>query len=143
MADIDKAGLFVLREGCVLLCRKRRGTPLLILPGGKREPGETYIECLHRELREELGEVRVSGLEHLGTYTDRAASEDPTLVKTMKIELYRGELEGTPIASAEIGELVWFGADGDRAQLAPSLVNTILPDLIARGILGWDGRHGS
>lgn len=142
-ADIDKAGLFVVREGRVLLCRKRRGTARLILPGGKREAGETYIECLHRELREELGEVGVSGLEYLGTYTDRAATEDPTLVKTVRIELYRGDLEGTPVASAEIGELVWFGADGDRAQLAPSLANTILPDLIARGILAWDGRHGS
>jgi 8-oxo-dGTP pyrophosphatase MutT (NUDIX family) len=139
MADIDKAGLFFMRDGRVLLCRKRRGTALLILPGGKREAGETYVDCLHRESREELGNVRVSGLEHLGTYTDRAATEDPAIVKTIKIELYRGELEGTPVASAEIGELVWFGPDSDRAQLAPSLANTILPDLISRGILDWGG----
>jgi 8-oxo-dGTP pyrophosphatase MutT (NUDIX family) len=140
-ADIDKAGLLVVREGRVLLCRKTRGTPLLILPGGKRDTGETYLECPHRELREELGGLAVSGLDHLGTYTDRAAIEDPTIVKTIRIELYRGDLDGTPVASSEIGELVWFGADGDRAQLAPSLANTILPDLIARGIPTWDGRH--
>jgi 8-oxo-dGTP pyrophosphatase MutT (NUDIX family) len=53
--EIEKAGLLVIRDGRVLLCRKRRGTPLLILPGGKREAGESDIECLVRELREELG----------------------------------------------------------------------------------------
>ena len=136
--DIEKAGLLVVREGRVLLCRKKRGTPLLILPGGKQEPGETDIECLNRELREELGEVSASGVEHVGTYTDRATNE----TKTIRIHLYRGELSGTPRASAEIGELVWFGAADDRSQLAPSLANTIIPDLVARGILPWDVRDG-
>ena len=131
--DIEKAGLLVVRDGRVLLCRKKRGTQLLILPGGKHEPGETDIECLTRELREELGEVAANGLEHVGTYTDRAT----TATKTIRIHLYRGDLLGTPVASAEIAELVWFGREDDRAQLAPSLANTIFPDLVARGILAW------
>ncbi len=134
MADIEKAGLLLLRDARILLCRKKRGSPLLILPGGKFEPGETAIQCLQRELREELGEVTATGLQHLGTYTDRAAS-DPN--KTVRIELYQGELAGTPVASAEIGELVWFSQAADWAQLAPSLANRILPDLIARGLLNW------
>lgn len=134
MADFEKAGLLVVREGRILLCRRKRGSPLLILPGGKFEPGETAIECLVRELREELGEVTATGLRHVGAYSDRAAG-DPG--KTVRIELYRGELAGMPVASAEIAELVWFGPGDDWAQLAPSLVNRILPDLIARGLLDW------
>jgi 8-oxo-dGTP pyrophosphatase MutT (NUDIX family) len=134
MADIEKAGLLLLRESRILLCRKKRGSPLLILPGGKFEPGETAIECLVRELREELGQVTATGLQHVGTYSDRAAG-DPN--KTVRIELYRGELAGELVASAEIGELVWFGPLDDWAQLAPSLANRILPDLIARGLLDW------
>jgi 8-oxo-dGTP diphosphatase len=134
MADYEKAGLLLLRKGRILLCRKRRSPSLLILPGGKFEPGETAIECLERELREELGEVAASGLEPVGVYSDRAAG-DPG--KTVRIELYRGDLAGTPVASSEIGELVWFGESDDWAQLAPSLANKILPDLIARGILDW------
>jgi len=134
MADIEKAGLLLLRDARILLCRKKRGSPLLILPGGKFEPGETAIECLQRELHEELGDVTATGLQHVGTYTDRAASD---ATKTVQIELYQGELAGTPVASAEIGELVWFGEAGDRTQLAPSLANRILPDLIARGLLPW------
>ena len=134
MADIEKAGLLLLRDARILLCRKKRGSPLLILPGGKFEPGETAIECLQRELHEELGDVTATGVQHVGTYTDRAASD---ATKTVQIELYQGELAGTPVASAEIGELVWFGEAGDRTQLAPSLANRILPDLIARGLLPW------
>jgi 8-oxo-dGTP diphosphatase len=137
MADYEKAGLLVVREGRVLLCRKKHTTSLLILPGGRFEAGETAAECLEREVREELGEVTASNLEYVGTYSDRAAGDE---TKTVRIELYRGELAGTPRASSEIRELVWFGAADNRAELAPSLVNRILPDLVARGILdrSWD-----
>lgn len=134
MADYEKAGLLVLRERRILLCRKKRAPEHLILPGGKFEPGETAVECLRRELREELGDVAVGRLEQIGTYTDRAAGDSS---KTVRIELFQGELAGTPVASSEIGELVWFGEYDDWGQLAPSLANKILPDLIARGILNW------
>ena len=138
MADIHKIGLLTVREdGRVLLCRKKRTTSLLILPGGKVEEGETALECLRRELREELGEVEPRKLEYVGAYTDVAAGAE---ARTVHIELYRGTLAGEPVASAEIGELVWFGEKDDPAQLAPSLRNRVFPDLIARGILGWKGR---
>ena len=129
---IYKIGLLVVRDGRVLLCRRNHGTSLLILPGGKVEAGETALECLRRELREELGEVETRDLEYLGAYTDVAAGDENC---TVHIELYRGTLTGEPVASAEIAELVWFGAEDDQAELAPSLRNRIFPDLIARGIL--------
>ncbi len=132
---IDKVGLLLIRDGQVLLCRKKRGTRLLILPGGKREPGESSRECLARELREELGDVRAVGPELVGVYTHAAAGESG---KVVRIELYRAELTGEPHAQSEIGELVWFGADGDPGLLAPSLSQVVFPDLIARGVLrGW------
>ena len=88
MADYHKAGLLHLKDRRVLLCRKKHTTSLLILPGGKLEPGETAEECLRRECREELGEVEVSNLRYLGDYESPAAGQDG---KTVKIELYSGE----------------------------------------------------
>jgi len=134
-ADYEKAGLVAIRDGRILLCRKKHSTALLILPGGCFEPGESAAECLDRELREELGDVRVERVEYVGTYTDRAAGIGPP--KSVRIELYRADLIGDPAPHSEIKELIWFGMQDDRGQLAPSLINKILPDLIARGILAW------
>src|SRR5579862_7052771 len=116
MADIHKAGLLHLRDGRVLLCRKKHTTSLLILPGGTLEPGETAEECLLRECREELGEVEVSNLSYLGEYESPAAGQDG---KTVRIELYAGEVRGLPAAHAEIQDLVWFGPQDDAELLAP------------------------
>ena len=55
MADYDKVGLLVVRDGRILLCRKKHTTSLLILPGGCREAGESSAGCLLREIHEELG----------------------------------------------------------------------------------------
>lgn len=135
--DYDKVGLLAMRDGRILLCRKKHSTALLILPGGCFEPDESASECLNRELREELGDVQAANVEYVGTYSDVAAGGGDGPPKTVRIELYRGELVGEPAPHAEIRELVWFGEGDDCRQLAPSLVNKILPDLIARGILGW------
>jgi ADP-ribose pyrophosphatase YjhB (NUDIX family) len=134
MADYDKVGLLTVRRGKILLCRKKHTTSALILPGGCKAPGESALDCLARELREELGDVEVSEPEYIGVYSDRAAGSE---AKTVDIELYRAELMGEPDARSEIAELVWFGEEDDRARLAPSIRNKILPDLVARGILRW------
>jgi len=132
--DYDKVGLLTIRDEKILLCRKKHTTSLLILPGGCREAGESSVECLQRELREELGAVSVDDLEFIGVYSNQAAGSD---AKIVRIELYSGQLLGEPAAQSEIAELIWFGKQDDRRQLAPSIANKILPDLIARGILHW------
>ncbi len=133
--DYDKVGLLAIRDGSILLCRKKHATSLLILPGGCYEKGESAAQCLERELGEELGDVRIEGVGYVGTYTDIAAGSAPP--KTVRIELYRAVLIGDPAPHSEIKELVWFSDRDDWGQLAPSLVNKILPDLISRGILAW------
>lgn len=129
---IDKVGLLTIRDGCALLCRKKHGTQLLILPGGKREAGESSLECLSRELREELGDVQAVAPELVGVYTHQAAGEPE---KQVRIELYRAELTGEAQPQSEIEELVWFGSGDDWSALAPSLSKAIFPDLMARGLI--------
>lgn len=136
MVDIEKVGLLLLSGGRLLLCRKRRDTSRLILPGGRIEPGESHEACLLREVAEELGpQTRVQDVKYIGVYEDVASFDDPAIRKTLRIHLYQGRLEGKPAASSEIAELIWFGPGDDPAQLTPILRNRILPDLLARGIL--------
>jgi mutator protein MutT len=64
------AGL-VFREGRVLITQRRAGDHLGGLwefPGGKRNPGESYEDCLCRELMEELG-IEVEVGERFATVT--------------------------------------------------------------------------
>ena len=63
----------VFRERRLLIAQRRPGDHLGGLwefPGGKRQAGETFTECLQRELREELGiEVEVLELIEALTHT--------------------------------------------------------------------------
>ncbi len=131
MADFEKAGLVAVRDGRVLLCRKKHTTSLLILPGGVMEPGETAEACLRREIGEELAGVTLGEVGFVGSYLSAAAVAG----KTVRVELFVGTLTGEARAASEIKELVWFGSEDDVGLLAPSLREVIFPDLVRRGIL--------
>jgi 8-oxo-dGTP diphosphatase len=58
MKPIDVAAALVFRAGKLLITQRYEEAHLGGLwefPGGKREPNETFEECLARELKEELG----------------------------------------------------------------------------------------
>lgn len=55
---IDVSAALIFHEGKLLIARRQADSHLGGLwefPGGKREPGETFEQCLAREIREELG----------------------------------------------------------------------------------------
>jgi 8-oxo-dGTP diphosphatase len=57
-ACVEVAAGLIFRDGRLLITQRRPGDHLGGLwefPGGKRQPDETFAECLRRELREELG----------------------------------------------------------------------------------------
>ena len=111
--------------GRVLLVRKH-GSSTFIQPGGKREPDEDALATLARELREELGVAMVEGSAvRLGEFEAEAVNEPGRRVRG---EAYAVEIEGTPMAQAEIAELAWIAPHPPfPVRVAPLSAAHILP----------------
>jgi 8-oxo-dGTP diphosphatase len=128
---VFKVGLAIIADGRLLLVRRAR-SPILILPGGKPEPGETELETLQREVHEELS-TSVEKPEFFGAFSDRSA-DDPNRI--VRIHLYSGALSAIPSPSSEIADLVWAtAAEAAKLPIAPSISNKIIPFLIDRKLL--------
>jgi 8-oxo-dGTP diphosphatase len=112
-------------DGRYLLVRKQ-GTGVFMQPGGKREPGEDDLTALARELDEELGlEMVVGSAEPLGRFRAQAANEAG---REVVAAVYAVQVAGTPVARAEIAEIMWF----DPREPAPVAVAPLTRDHILR-----------
>ena len=118
MSAIEVAAGLVFRDGKLLITQRHAHSHLggcWEFPGGKRQPGESFEDCLRRELREELGiEVRV------GALLEELTHEYPE--KTVHLRFYRCELQrneprplGCPafrwITCSELGDYDFPAAD--------------------------------
>lgn len=124
------AGIITDPAGRTLLVRKA-GSTSFMQAGGKIEPGESALDALSRELREEIGlELDLDVTEYLGSYRAVAANEPDTVIRA---EVFAVATTVDLFASGEIEELVWL--DDDEAvgiELAPLTRDTILPIWVQR-----------
>jgi 8-oxo-dGTP diphosphatase len=113
---IDKIAWIHLDGGRILSTRSR-GKDVYYLPGGKREPGETDLDTLVREIDEELAVTIVPATaRHMGTF--QAQAHGHTEGVTVQMTCYTADHQGTPVPSSEIEEVVWL-AYGDRNRVSP------------------------
>jgi len=138
MKDFLKVGLLVVKnvdgEKKFLVCQKDNFTSKYIMPGGQIEKSDKdEIECLKREIREELdSNFDEDKIEYIDTYEDVAAgAEDRKVI----IKLYKGELLENPKPSSEIIKLIWLGKNDDLSNVSPAIKNKIIPDLAERKII--------
>ena len=107
----------------LLLVSKRAAPDVFYLPGGKPEPGEQPLDCLERELAEELG-VGIEAAEPFTEVRAPAALEGVDMWMTV----FRTRLIGEPAPGAEIAHLRWWPHDRGL-RLAPAVRDGVIPAL--------------
>ncbi|SFI98403.1 MULTISPECIES: NUDIX hydrolase [Amycolatopsis] len=128
---IDKVAWLRVESGRVLTARSH-GKDVYYLPGGKREAGESDVDTLVREVREELSVAIVPGsAAHIGTY--EAQADGKAAGTTVRMTCYSADFEGELAPASEIAELRWL-TSADRA-LVSAVTRNVFDDLLRRGLL--------
>ena len=130
---IRVAAALVFDAGRLLITRRPAGKHLggfWEFPGGKLEEGESFQDCLQRELREELGiQVRVGEL--------LAAVEHNYPEQTLQIHFYRCALDsGTP-SPIECDAVEWITPSMLNDYAFPPADAGVLAEIQSRPEL-WD-----
>lgn len=131
MPAIDVAAGLVFREGKLLITQRHADVHLGGLwefPGGKREPNESFQECLARELGEELGiEVAV------GELVETVTHEYPE--KTVHLRFFRCEWRRHEPQTLGCMALKWVGVAELKDYAFPSADERLLDKLRAEAWL--------
>jgi mutator protein MutT len=127
LREIEVAAAVLERDGRFLIAQRPEGGHLAgywEFPGGKRHRGESFEDCLRREILEELGvEVEVGDLLHETThaYADRR----------VLLRFYRCRLAGGTPEPLDAVELRWVPAAGFQDYRFPPADEEILAILAA------------
>jgi|SRR3989344_1244402 len=135
-ADIIKIGAAVIRNKKLLITKPYNKNMFIIL-GGKPEKKESDIQCLRREIMEEV-KVQIKGTPKLYlTSPIEPAAGRPEL--TVQIKIYLVELHGEPKPTPDdIKKIHWISQKefvSGKFQLGTILQDYLLPKLIKDGLL--------
>ncbi len=103
MKVVEVAAGLVYREGRYLIAKRKPDVHLAgfwEFPGGKREPGETFEDCLERELFEELN-IRI------GTPVPFQVVRYQYPEKTVELHFFRCGIESGQATAVDCAEIRW------------------------------------
>ncbi len=130
-ADLIKYAALILNEKGEFLLGRKPGKDTWINIGGKPKRGETVIECLDRELKEEIstGIVIIPPPTYFTETPATPALDDPDM--TVKIIWYKVKLLKEPVAKEELEEVKWFNKKNYKGyNLSPQIVEYLIPALL-------------
>ncbi len=128
---IDKIAFLHIQSGKILSTRSK-GKDKYYIPGGKREIGETDIETLIREVKEELSvDIISSSVKLYGIFEAQAHGKAEGVV--VRMTCYTASFIGNLIANSEIAEIVWLTLS-DINKISP-VDKLIFADLREKGLM--------
>lgn len=101
-------------------------------PGGKREEGESDLDCLTRELDEEIN-VKITSAKFFKEYVANSPYEVDVLSRS---RVYIVDISGEIKAAKEIKGYAWMSKkefEEQKYPLIPTTREKIIPDLIKAG----------
>lgn len=128
---IDKLAFIEIRDR-KLLVTLSKGKDTWYIPGGKREKGESDIQALVREVREELQvEILPSTARLYGIFEAQAHGKPEGVM--VRMTCYTAGYSGTLSPAAEIGKMDYFGFE--KKELCSPVDHLIFDDLKAKGLI--------
>ncbi|MFI5719789.1 NUDIX domain-containing protein [Nocardia sp. NPDC051750] len=118
-----------------LIQTRSTGKTVFYMAGGKIDSGETALQALHREIREELG-VEVTEVTELGVF--RAEAYGHAAGTQLHMTCFRAELTTEPAPTGEIAEFRYFtGAEyAGMPEVAPGSL-LVFEHLHRLGLIDW------
>lgn len=130
---IYKVALAVFKDKKMLQVRSKKHPEVFFTLGGKLEEGESDLDCLKREVKEEINcDIDPDSIKFLKEFEDVGHDKEGVLVN---IRMYEGELIGTPSPSSEIAEIGYFDSNSDKKHLSVIAQRTIFPWLKEHGYI--------
>lgn len=123
MRIVNVVSAAVIRECELLMVRKGS---FWILPGGKPRLGEKKINCLRRELAEELSGTQLERMQYYGEFRSNVIHDYKIAVSVFHANLH-GELYSP---SGEISEVKWIN-DFEKHKLSEAtskIINSLRKD---------------
>jgi 8-oxo-dGTP diphosphatase len=113
MLVIDKLAWIEIKDKSILSTRSY-GKDKFYIPGGKREEGETDVQAIIREIKEELNvDLNSDSLKFVGVFEAQAHGHATGIV--VKMTCYTANYSGMLQATSEIEEITWLNyADQDK-----------------------------
>ncbi len=131
---IHKVAAMVFEDDAFLMVLKK-GKDVWTNLGGKPEAGETELDALRREIREELGCDSLV-VKKLGDFEAPAVHDDALV----RLSVYLTELHGEPKISDPELEAFTFVSESYKEEgikLPPSIEDHVIPYCIKAGLLKW------